>query len=216
MRIRTAAAVTAATVAVVTCGGGRASAQAATRLRDGVGVAAGGRRRRRRRRAGHRTCGPAGTPASTGWWSTWPDRCGRVYDARYVPSVRAGGLGRRPCPLRGAADLQLVRARAGVRPETRPARPTGRRPPRELVRTSGLPHLPPGRVGGQLRGPDARSGSGCGRGCPFRVMVLPGPGRRLARGRGRRPLLVSVRGERRPDRAQTDARRPASVAAISR
>ncbi len=97
-----------------------------------------------------------------------------AYDVRYVPAVRTDGSGTR-VPLRGAADLQLVVRAPSYDPDTgrlvfRPAHP------RELASTAGYRTLRQVAWAGSFEG-QTTLGVGVRARLPFRVTVLPGPGR---------------------------------------
>ena len=172
MRIRTAA-VTAATVVLVTAGAGTTGAQAAPACstRWGSLAESGGTPS-----AGHVTGVRAGRHACF-------DRLvvdvagptsGTDYDVRYVPQVRRDGSGVR-VPLRGAADLQVVVRAPAYDSESghetyRPA------DPRELASTRGSRTFRQVAWAGSFEG-QTTIGLGVRARLPFRVMVLPGPGR---------------------------------------
>ena len=97
-----------------------------------------------------------------------------AYDVRYVPAVRTDGAGTR-VPLRGAADLQLVVRAPSYDPDTGRLvfRPADRR---ELAPTSGFRTLRQVAWAGSFEG-QTTLGVGVRARLPFRVSVLPGPGR---------------------------------------
>ena len=97
-----------------------------------------------------------------------------AYDVRYVPAVRADGSGTR-VPLRGAADLQVVVSAPAYDPDTGRLvyRPAHRR---ELAPTTGMRSLRQVAWAGSFEG-QTTLGVGVRARLPFRVTVLPGPGR---------------------------------------
>ena len=97
-----------------------------------------------------------------------------AYDVRYVPVVRADGSGAR-VPVRGNADLQLVVRAPVYDPETGRLvyRPADRR---ELVATRGFRTLRQVASAGSFEGQTTLA-VGVRARLPFRVTVLPGPGR---------------------------------------
>ena len=97
-----------------------------------------------------------------------------AYDVRYVPAVRADGSGTL-VPLRGAADLQLVVRAPSYDPDTGRLvlRPADRR---ELAPTTGFRTLRQVAWAGSFEG-QTTLGVGVRARLPFRVSVLPGPGR---------------------------------------
>lgn len=99
---------------------------------------------------------------------------GSGYDVRYVPAVRADGSGFH-VPLRGAADLQVVVHAPAYDPGTGRAtyRPADRR---ELAPARGFRTFRQVAWGGSFEG-QTTVGLGVRARLPFRVMVLPGPGR---------------------------------------
>ena len=172
MRIRTAA-VTAATVALVTAGTGVTAAQATAgcSTRWGSLAESGGTPSASYVtgvRAGRHACfdrlvvdlaGPAS---------------GADYDVRYVPVVHHDGSGTR-VPLRGAADLQVVVRAPSYDIESGhdtycPA------DPRELAGTRGSRTFRQVAWAGSFEG-QTTLGLGVRTRLPFRAMVLPGPGR---------------------------------------
>lgn len=97
-----------------------------------------------------------------------------AYDVRYVPTVRADGSGTR-VPLRGAADLQVVVRAPAYDPDTGRLvyRPRDRR---ELAPTAGFRTVRQVAWAGSFEG-QTTLGVGVRARLPFRVTVLPGPGR---------------------------------------
>lgn len=97
-----------------------------------------------------------------------------AYDVRYVPAVRADGSGVR-VPLRGAADLQVVVRAPAYDPDTGclVLRPADRR---ELAPTTGFRTVRQVAWAGSFEG-QTTLGVGVRARLPFRVTVLPGPGR---------------------------------------
>lgn len=97
-----------------------------------------------------------------------------AYDVRYVPVVRADGSGTR-VPVRGAADLQLVVRAPSYDSDTGRLvyRPADRR---ELAPTRGFRTLRQVAWAGSFEGQTTLA-VGVRARLPFRVMVLPGPGR---------------------------------------
>ncbi len=101
----------------------------------------------------------------------------RGYDVRYVAQVSADGSGR-PVPLRGGADLQVIvrtaayddGGRATYTPRSRS----------EAVDVSGYPTFRQVAWAGSFEG-QSTLGVGTRARLPFRVTVLPGPGRTEAR-----------------------------------
>jgi hypothetical protein len=97
-----------------------------------------------------------------------------AYDVRYVPAVRADGSGNR-VPLRGAADLQLVVRAPAYDPDSGRLVPRlGER--RELAPTGGFRTVRQVAWAGSFEG-QTTLGVGVRARLPFRVTVLPGPGR---------------------------------------
>ena len=96
------------------------------------------------------------------------------YDVRYVPVVRADGSGF-AVPLRGGADLQVVVRAPAYDSDTGRAtyRPADRR---ELAGTSGFRTFRQIAWAGSFEG-STTVGLGVRARLPFKVMVLPGPGR---------------------------------------
>lgn len=97
------------------------------------------------------------------------------FHVRYVPAVRTDGAGVH-VPLRGAADLQVIVRAPSYDPDTgalvyRPANP------RELVRTTGFRTFRQVAYAGSFEG-QTTLGLGVRARLPFRVFVLPGPGKR--------------------------------------
>jgi hypothetical protein len=170
MRIKTAA-VTAATVVLVTAGAGTSAAQAHSgcATRWGSLPEAGATMSTAsitNVRAGRHACFDRLVVDLNG-------PVGRSYDARYVPTVHTDGEGA-PLPLRGGADLQLiVRAPAHDADYNPTYRPANRR---ELVSTRGFRTFRQVASGGTFEG-QTTLGLGVRARLPFRVLVVPGPGR---------------------------------------
>ena len=173
MGIKTAAVTAAAAVALVTAGTGASAAQAADGCRTRWGSLAeqGGTHTHSYVtgvRAGKHACFDrlvvdlAGPPAGT------------YYDVGYVPAVRHDGSGT-PVPLRGAADLQVIVRSPSYDTESGhdTYRPTN---PRELASTRGARTFRQVAWAGSFEG-QTTIGLGVRARLPFRVMVLPGPGR---------------------------------------
>ena len=172
MRIKTAA-VTAAAVALVTAGTGASAAQAAggCSTRWGSLAEQGGTPSRSYVtgvRAGQHACFDRLVVDLAGRAS------GADYDVRYVSTVRNDGSGTR-VPLRGAADLQVVVRAPSYDTESGHDTycPTN---PRELASTGGSRTFRQVAWAGSFEG-QTTIGLGVRARLPFRVMVLPGPGR---------------------------------------
>lgn len=170
MRIKTAA-VTAATVVLVTAGAGTTAAQAhsgcATRWgslpETGSTYSTASITNVR---AGRHACFDRMVVDVSG-------ATGRSYDVRYVPAVHTDGAGT-AVPLRGGADLQvIVRAPAYDGAGKATYRPANHR---ELVSTSGFRTFRQIAWAGSFEG-QTTVGLGVRARLPFRVMVVPGPGR---------------------------------------
>jgi hypothetical protein len=97
---------------------------------------------------------------------------GRSYEARYVRAVHQDGSGFR-VPLRGAADLLLVVRAPAYDDGKETYRPANRR---ELVSTRGYRTFRQVAFAGSYEG-QTTIGLGVRARLPFRVTVLPGPGR---------------------------------------
>jgi len=171
MKIKTAA-VTAATVVLVTAGAGTTGAQAATGCATRWGsLPEGGSTYSTGSvtdvRAGRHACFDRLVVDVSG-------RAGRSYDVRYVPTAYTEGEGS-PVRLRGAADLQVVvRAPAYDSGSGTPTYAPADR--RELVRTRGFRTFRQVASLGSYEG-QTSIGLGVRARLPFRVFVLPGPGR---------------------------------------
>ena len=174
MRIRTAA-VTAATVVLVTAGAGAgasaASAADGCATRWGSLAESGGSPA-----AGYVTGVRAGRHAC--FDRLVVDLAGPVrgadYDVRYVPAVRADGSGFH-VPLRGAADLQVIVRAPSY--DTESGHDTYRpENPRELAPVGGSRTFRQVAWAGSFEG-QTTIGLGVRARLPFRTMIVPGPGR---------------------------------------
>ena len=172
MRMKTAAAVTAATVALATAATGATSAQAAGGCATRWGSLA---------ESGRGSSAGSVTGVRTGRHACFDrlvvDVDGRVpagaYDVRYVRTVTQDGSGR-PVPLQGGADLQVVVRAPAYDPETGAAtyRPADSQ---HLAPTAGFRTFRQVAWAGSFEG-QTTLGLGVRARLPFRVFVVPGPG----------------------------------------